>query len=684
MALLPYQSQRQFLNAKTTLTERIKKQGLIEEAKGIALNYTEWKRDPLKFDQSKRLLKALDKQARDSSFTDQDIVQELNYANVKSFHAAKEKLYQIILSDPSLIERVTKVFPSLEKAVRSLQTKKQREKQLEYQYFALAERQVTELLTIREIIQDLSLKNYANFARLRKQIEQKLAEDKAYYAKIKEEFPHFDEPITIKDSTRLLFRALKKQREDPSITDQQIAEQLHFASLKDYFDTKQRTLKRLEQDENMQQQLNVFLKGFMEAPQNSSFSKQEQQMLTLLEKQYTDLLTNREIRKLTNLEADSTFHFFKKKLDQKIQSSPALEEEAKEFYPHYSKADPTLTDQNRLLLRYLKEQKEDPSITDQQIKEKLKYQNDLSLTQAKCRLKKKILASEKLQEQLKDYSPMLGNSYEQRKMALTEREKELLQILRQEEEGKISLEEAIELSQHKNKNSFYSMKRTLKVRIKNNPPLQEEAKEIYPHFMEKKSKSLLLTEQEFRLLQDIYAIQGTEYKSQGVIAEAHDLKPATFYFKKKEVEEKLEHQETMKVVLAKWPTFQEDRLIRQNFSKKQSISLSEEELRTIKRKSRQWDFPFQPKKEDTKTNLWNGIQNLENSIFSDYVSHCTYEQKTMLALRFGFFNRHPFPTKDIAELFQVEPEEVMELSKQCLIHCKDKLKEKSKVKQKKI
>ena len=56
----------------------------------------------------------------------------------------------------------------------------------------------------------------------------------------------------------------------------------------------------------------------------------------------------------------------------------------------------------------------------------------------------------------------------------------------------------------------------------------------------------------------------------------------------------------------------------------------------------------------------------------------------MLALRFGFFNRHPFPTKDIAELFQVEPEEVMELSKQCLIHCKDKLKEKPKVKQKKI
>lgn len=106
--------------------------------------------------------------------------------------------------------------------------------------------------------------------------------------------------------------------------------------------------------------------------------------------------------------------------------------------------------------------------------------------------------------------------------------------------------------------------------------------------------------------------------------------------------------------------------IRENFRKTNSITVTEKELERIREVARHQDIPNTQKETSSKDKLLKGIKSLDESVYKDYASLCTTEQKAMLALRLGFFNETIFGSSDIAELFHTTPEEVSLLTTECL------------------
>ncbi len=113
-----------------------------------------------------------------------------------------------------------------------------------------------------------------------------------------------------------------------------------------------------------------------------------------------------------------------------------------------------------------------------------------------------------------------------------------------------------------------------------------------------------------------------------------------------------------------YPHFMEENEITSNFSKRNTISLSQEELNNIRNNSRKYDLPNAKRK--TKDDLIKGIEKLEKSVYGDYASLCTVEQKAMLALRLGFFNNMEFSTETVSIFFMTDQEEVSLLTSECI------------------
>jgi len=110
-----------------------------------------------------------------------------------------------------------------------------------------------------------------------------------------------------------------------------------------------------------------------------------------------------------------------------------------------------------------------------------------------------------------------------------------------------------------------------------------------------------------------------------------------------------------------YPTAMIEANIRRNSSKKNTVSVSLEELGRIS------DIHTDLNKE--KTALFEGIKLLEYSSYQDFVQLCTPKQKAMLALRLGFFNHTIFGSQDIADMFDVTQEEVTSLTEECIKVC---------------
>lgn len=208
----------------------------------------------------------------------------------------------------------------------------------------------------------------------------------------------------------------------------------------------------------------------------------------------------------------------------------------------------------------------------------------------------------------------------------------------------------------------------LKKKCQKNQEFKEIVLSIYPEFLTSKNNSSL-TGQELQLLQNIYLITPpqTTYSNQEQLANQIQCSQSQISHIKTKALEKIDSNEKVKKELQKsWPTFEQDRALRENYRKTQSIKIPSEDLEGIKSFIRQFDIPENEiKTEETKNPILTGIKNLEESIFSPYVSKCTEEQKAMLALRLGYINA-PARTETVAQLFNVEEQEVITLTKNCL------------------
>jgi len=267
---------------------------------------------------------------------------------------------------------------------------------------------------------------------------------------------------------------------------------------------------------------------------------------------------------------------------------------------------------------------------------------------------------------------------------LTSLQIKLLEELNKHKKNSISYHKLAELTGYKNSQVIYQTIRSLKLKSKKNPRLKAEIESIYPEFLEeKKSKSQktknqkvpktnlspknFLQSKELTVLEGLYRITppSKTYTTQQELAKKLSLTTARINNIKKSALSKIDSNPTIEEQVKKtWPSFTEDRIIKENYSKKKSITVKESDLENIKSFIRQYDIP-EVIHEEKKNVILNGIHNLEESTFKNYVVKCTEEQKAILALRLGYINA-PIDSKSIAEIFKIEEEEVITLTKNCL------------------
>ena len=335
----------------------------------------------------------------------------------------------------------------------------------------------------------------------------------------------------------------------------------------------------------------------------------------------------------------------------------------------------------------LKELAKNPNITKKELAEITGYKNRKTLYQTISILKKKCESNEELKakvlELFPDFltpkpKPEKKQPEKQEKSLLTKRQEVLLKELAKN--PNISGTELVKLTEYKNPNSIWTTLNTLKKECKTNEEVKAKVIELYPDFLTPKSKqnqkeTLILTEQELQILQSIYLITPpkTSYITYEQLSSELQYSNSYIHHIKKKALEKIESTPEIKEEVQKnWPSFEQDKIIREHYKKRRSIKIPSQDLEKIKSFIRQYDIPENNVQEEKRNNILIGIHNLENSIFSSYVSKCTEEQKAMLALRLGFINA-PATTEIVAELFDVEQQEVITLTKKCLQSAKPTL-----------
>lgn len=198
--------------------------------------------------------------------------------------------------------------------------------------------------------------------------------------------------------------------------------------------------------------------------------------------------------------------------------------------------------------------------------------------------------------------------------------------------------------------------------------------EEYNHFIEENNNQLEekniddslidddLTYKEQLVINSLYSGESKTLISKSKIAKNLNISPAYFSILENSAIKKITNNPNINKL---YPKVLEEAFIRKNHSVRRSIKINAEEINSIKDKARLYDIPKYDFS-DTKSKLIEAIKFLDESIYKDYISLCTIEQKAILALRFGFLNNYSYSSKDISELFNITSNEVDILVNECI------------------
>lgn len=656
MKQLKITSNDSFLASKRKLFACLKEKEGLEQVISFFPNVSSlWEEKPPTLTPQERKLLKLLKRQQEEWLTTREVIQESGYSS-SGFYKAKAQLLTKLKENEALQRKVLAWEPQLEE----LWIKSKAKEPLgltanDLKRIKLCKREQKELLTDQELDQEEQGPFKIRKITLREKIlhhPEVLEEAK----KIEPNILNYLKPLPLHTSSRLILRALKAQQENPTLTDQEMAQKLSFSTLEDYQKKKKALLKRIQQNQELVTLLTDFLPdpSILENKKSSkTLSEAEIALLKIYQKQYHEFLTSEEAIKELGI-SSCMFYQAKQKLTKDIQEHPELMKEAKKIFPKFSgHGEKQITKQMCLLVRSLKKQQENFFLQDRQIAEDLGYSSIRNYSIAKAQFFGRIKQNPPLEKRVFEFLDR-----DLLKTHLLDSERQFLQVLQEyanlddEQRSKILHYSQIESYQHK--------KARLKRKINSSPILAER----FSHLFEPPKQEI--TPQEISQLQQTYQLSLDEEQYQKV-EEKEDLKR--------------KDKNNLSYIIKKWPSFEENVVLREQIPSQEKIALSEEEIKNLKKACQRQE---EKKEQDSKSNLVQGILTLESSIFGDYVKQCTFEQKTMLALRFGYFNQQPMAVSDIAEIFQVEKEEVRKLTKECLLHSKELLQqEKAKKKIKK-
>ena len=453
-------------------------------------------------------------------------------------------------------------------------------------------------------------------------------------------------------------------------------------------------------------ELNLSKEEQTEKKEHNSHQKQKQPKLkkeaSILTKQQETLLKelakNPNIKKeklvnLTGYKNKNSIWNTLNKLKKKCETNEKVKEKVLELYPNFlepkQKKQQTVKQERPLLTKnqetLLKELAKNPNIKKEELAKLIGYKNKNSICVTLNTLKKKCETNEKVKEKVLELYPNFLEP-KQKKQQTVKQERPLLAKKREAllkelaKNPNIAKKELAKIIGYKNQKTLMQAITILKKKCETNEKIKEKVLELYPDFLNpkpkpKQTKKPVLTNQELQILQSIYLITPptTSYITYKQLSMELYYSEQNIHHKKNNALEKIESNPKIKEELQKnWPSFEQDKIIREQYKKGRSIKIPSQDIERIKSFIRQDDIPENNVQKEKRNNILIGIHNLENSIFSSYVSKCTEEQKAMLALRLGFINA-PATTEIVAELFGVEQQEVITLTKNCLQSAKPTL-----------
>ena len=645
------------------------------------------KESPLLSEKQETILKEL---AKNPEIRRKTLAKILDYKNTPSLNSAINFLTKKCQQNELVKEKVLELCPNFLTKEKPLLTEKQE--------IILKELAENPNISAEELRKKLKFKSISTLYTALYRIREKCQEDEKAKAKILELYPDFlkskkkvEEP---KKEKPLLSEKeeiiLKELATTPTIKKEELRELAGYKTLNSLLSAINRLKNKCKQNELVKEKVLELYPDFLTLKENKTLSESEKSLLLALQSSKTPLPSLQSI-------IHNTICKSKIKVDKKIASIKRKSEKSADFsqavltiYPKFFEQEEYISqfsEQQLNLLLVLKDHYEKP-MTKQQIADTLNYKNKNNITSLWKTIKEKVENNEKAKsEALAIHPKFLEHKISfvkkkrkatktHKKETLTEKQEKILTALKQ----KSKIQEIAEELNYKSANTVYATIYNIRKKCQESNTFKEEVLAIYPEFLIPKDKSLSetsLSEKEIQVLQGLYLITPpqTTYLSQKELATMFQCQQPIISKIKEQALKKIAEQKEIQEELQKtWPTFNQDKTIKEQYKSSRSVKMPGEDVEGIKSFIRQFDIP-ENEVEKTDNPILTGIKNLEESIFSTYASLCTEKQKAMLALRLGFINA-PSTTETVAKLFSVEQQEVITLTKNCLQSAKSSLKEK--------
>ena len=612
--------------------------------------------------------------AKNPNTSKKELAKILGYKNTRGLYSALERLKKKIKQNEKLQEKVLELYPGFIKSKgKTLLTEKEEK--------LLQELAKNPNISKKELAKILGYKNtkglYSTLGRLKKECE----ENENIKEKVLELYPEFINPKEKPLLTKRQEILLQELAKNPTITIDELVKITGYKNQASLQNTLGELRKNCIQKEELKiRVLEIYPELLTKKKEKKKKEKKEKPLLTKKEEKLLQELaknpniSRKVLAEVLEYKGANSLYAAINKLKKKCEQNEKTKEMVLELYPEFinPKEKPILTKKQEILLQGLAK---DPTITIDELVEITGYKNQATLRATLNKLRKDCTKKKELKEKALELYPEFLTPKQKLEKKKKEKKENLLlpkkqEILLQElaKNPTITIDELVEITGYKNQASLQTTLNKLKRNCEQNEKLKARVLELYPEFLKPKpKKDQVLTNRELEILQSIYLIvpPNTSYATYKQLAKKLHFSEQNILAIKKQALKKIEaSSEIQKQLEESWPTFDQDKVIKEQYKKVRSIKIPSEEVEGIKTFIRQFDIPENEITEQENPIL-TGIKNLEESIFSSYVSKCTEEQKAMLALRLGYINV-PARTETVAKLFNVEEQEVITLTKNCL------------------
>ena len=649
--------------------------------------------------------------AKNPNIPGTELVKLTEYKNISSIWTTLNKLKKKIKTNEELKAKVLELYPDF-LTPKSKTEKKENPLLAKKQEKLLKELAKNPNISRKELAKLTEYKNQNSVWSTLNMLKKRCKTNEALKVKVLELYPDFltPKPKPEKKKTEKKERPLltKKQEtvlielaKNPNIPGTELVKLTEYKNISSIGSALNRLKKRCETTEELKEKILELYPDFLnpnskKERKNKQTINQERPLLTknqetlLKELAKNPNISRKELAKLTEYKNQNSVWTTLNMLKKRCETNAELKTKVLELYPDFltpkpkpekkkteKQERPLLTQKQEILL---KELAKNPNISRKELAKLTEYKNKNSIWTTLNTLKKRCETNEELKTKILELYPDFlapkPKSEKKEKTLLTEKQEILLKELAKN--PSIPGNELVKLTEYKNTRSIQATLSILKKRCKTNEELKTKVLELYPDFLNPKAtqtQANVLTNQELQILQNIYLITPpkTSYITyEQLSSELHYCKSNIHRIINNTLEKIESTPEIKEEIQEIWPSFEQDKIIREHYKKRRSIKIPSQDLEKIKSFIRQYDIPENNIQEEKRNNILIGIHNLENSIFSSYVSKCTEEQKAMLALRLGFINA-PATTEIVAELFGVEQQEVITLTKNCLQSAKPTL-----------